>query len=133
MKYLFKAIFEDGAEYNQTPEDISKFLPNKSAFTDVLNLEKEGKKLVCFRLWDEYGKIYEVNLLDGSFNINGIKVNPPEFGIEINNRRIIYFRRVVKNFNAANLEEISGSLIFFLGWQGNDQTGRNYKQTIEIQ
>jgi hypothetical protein len=126
LKYLFKAVFQDGSVYEQNSIDASLHTPEKSSFYDVLETEKSGNKLIQFILTGE-GKTFTVDLITGALDINGVKL--PSM-LPLTNYRLIYFRRNELLFvGAAN---IGHAVTFHLGWQANDETGKNYQNVMEI-
>jgi hypothetical protein len=131
LKYLFQANFSDGTFLQQTQDDISKMEPTKSAFYDVL----QHDNLESFGLFSEQvPNIYAVDLRDGHFEINGVPFNvqDPSEKIENSPRRLIYFRNVTRMFNPENMEETDVNLVYHIGWQLTDSTGRNFQYTISI-
>ena len=121
LKYLFVAQYNDDSLFYQTPEDISITRPGTgSAFSDI-----EHDKLTGFALQGE-GHTYAVDLLDGHFEIDGIPFKV--YDENINNRRLIYFRRNFYHTGAETGHEVE----YHLGWQGNDSTGKNIQRVIII-
>jgi len=126
LKYLFVAQFNDGTFIYQTPDDVSALEPGRSQFYDVLQKEKD---IVAFALFGD-GHQYTVNLEYGHFEIDGIPFflyNEP-----IENRRLIFFRR---HTHVSNLDcsEVSHSIEYHMGWQGNvPGTGENIQRVIII-
>lgn len=122
MKYKFKAIYKDGTEYNQNPEDVSISNPLKSCYYDV-----DQSKLKIFALYND-STVAAVNLENLSFNINGanILLHEPELSIE--NIRLIYYRRNKIVFGPQSKNE---SVTFNIGWQGNIN-GENIKRIVTL-
>lgn len=129
LKYLFTCSFEDGQIYTQNPEDISLLDPSRSCFYDVLK-EQETNKIQLFCLADGEND-YTVDLRDGSFLVNGVKLFLHELEMGYFNRRIIYYRRRTISFSTG-MEEKESSTLFVLGWQGNDVHGNNREFVIKF-
>ncbi|MEK6878879.1 MAG: hypothetical protein AABY22_04690 [Nanoarchaeota archaeon] len=132
LSYLFVAKFANGREIRQNFEDVSTKIPDKSSFTDVLEEEKTGNKLVSFSLISQDGKhkIYTVDLIGGRFVLPSGHVSQVE-GLELTNIRVIYFRENTISFNE-NLQQQGHDITYILGYQGNDSRGKNFKQTIKF-
>lgn len=127
LKYLFIATLKDGTSIAQTHDDVSITNPSKSAFYDIIDKDVEK-----FYLLDAEGNNYGVDLSDGAFYINGAKIFIHDRNEEIlSNFRLIYFRRVKKDFNI-NYEEIDTQITYLLGWQCNNSEGKNVKRIMEI-
>jgi hypothetical protein len=132
MKYLFTAHYSDGSFYEQTHEDISLIDPTKSAFFDIRHDD-----LVTFEIESEGIEgpplLLTVDLRDGHFELNSLALNigpdqvPPDAKL-----RLIYFRRVQRDFNVATGAETAVRVAFHIGWQYNDANGKNVQRTIEI-
>lgn len=130
LKYLFTAIYNDGTEYNQTPEDISVQNPTKSCFFDV-----DQERLVRFILRCE-GKIISVDLSNGEFWINGISLSGIKFNkddaeysfenLSSSKLRLIYFRRRTVLSNSPYVDTS-----YLIGWQTTID-GRNVKRILEF-
>lgn len=94
LKYLFRATFNDGTVYEQSPDDRAKFHDRGSAFTDVMDRIAEVR---LFSLHDDNpGPLLMVDLADGHFEVDGIRiyaqdpsVTPPP-GTRYS---LLYFRR----------------------------------------
>jgi hypothetical protein len=124
LKYLFTAIYDDGTILKQTQEDISTKDPKRSAYYDI-----DHEKLIAFGLESEDSAIV-VHIKDGAFEINGLPfmVNAPN----VENRRLIYYRRVRINFNEDNIEE-AREIEYHIGWQGNEVgTGHNIQRILVL-
>lgn len=122
MKYLFTAQYNDGTEFKQTDEDVSTKDPLRSAFFDL-----EHDKLTAFQLHSADTSV-RVNLITGEFTVNSSSFFAHDE--EVINRRLVYFRRNVREFNA-DRTEISHTIAFHVGWQGNDpKTGENVQRVL---
>lgn len=120
MKYLFAAKFKDGSVVNQTIEDISLVNPEKSAFFDVLNHPSE---LAEFSLCGDSKEIY-LNFNSQTIHVNGVKIKHSTVLADL---RLIYYRQVTLTF-PQGLNEIQ----FNVGWQGNDENGKNHQQILTV-
>ena len=135
MKYLFTTFHgldENGAEIyvEQTPQDISKINPEKSAYYDVLQLEEAGKPPLKFCLVGN-GSCYLVDLIDGSFSFGnseeaGAKfwLDPPRAG----GLKLIYYRHNEISVNCLNGER-RDTTSFNFGWQ---VIGSDVKRIITV-
>lgn len=145
FKYLWSAKFSNGHIVKQHPQDIySKHDPNASynpsSFRDFKDyMETHPKaKLVEFRLANKE-KAYVVSfekperpvIYYEENNRYGIKTK--HFDLvkckrDLKNTRPIYFRRV-------ELNQMTGErriLHYILGFQGNENNGRNYQKTTNV-
>lgn len=130
LKYLFAALFEDGSEIKQPPDDISLLNPSKSSFFDVLEQTKTAL-ISLFGLYNEENA-YMINLSNGEFDVNGAKFFLHDTDLKISNLRIVYFRKNNKQFSSDGTEQKS-KVSYILGWQGNLNDGSNVKYVIEIE
>jgi hypothetical protein len=129
LKYLFEAHFKDDTLIQQSPDDISKIDPTKSAFYDVLQREDD---LIAFGLYsNETSYTYAVDLRDSHFEINKV----PFFASDALNLpretkfRLIYFRQVRRHFHVGTLEPQGIDTSFHIGWQ-TTVDGKNYQHII---
>ncbi len=136
LKYLYQANFADGSFFQQPIEeenDKSAIDPTKSAFFDVLQRQDE---LVSFGLFsEEVPDTWAVDLRDGHFEVNGLPFtaqNPSQPSKSDVTRRLIYFRKVTRNFNPGDLTEIRVHIAFHFGYQYNDKDGKNHQITIAV-
>jgi len=129
LKYLFRAVFNDGTELSQLPDDTNPNGPG-SSFTYLLDEEKKHGGIAAFSLEGE-GTTASVNLKDGTFAINGVVFGAHAQDWEPTDLRLIYFREVKQHIYGG---EIVGSETsrHFIGWQYTDPAGRNRQQTIFI-
>lgn len=130
LKYLFEAHLSDGTVIQQTPQDVSRIEPGRSAFYDV---QQRIADIKYFGLFSE-NATYLVDLTDGHFEIDGkpFHVRDPQMPVQEGTiYRLIYFRRHQVHFNLG-LEEIGHDIQFFLGWQTTID-GKNYQQTIVVE
>ena len=125
MKYLFKAYFENGKILEQSPADVSAIDPQRSSFYDILCEEQIIIRPVKFELHGD-GKIYTVDLTNGSFSINGVifSVYPDE----VTDLKLIYFRRHILNLSGPHC--VSSGISFHFGWQVR---GTNIERTVIIE
>ena len=124
LKYLFTALYDDGTILKQTQEDISTTDPKRSAYYDI-----DHEKLVAFGLEDDSNAIL-VHLTDGSFEINGVPFSITAPNVE--NRRLVYFRRNRINFDELN-SETGREVEYHIGWQGNELgTGKNIQRIMVL-
>lgn len=155
LKYIFTAVYSNGATYLQNQEDKSILEPEKrSCFFDV-----EHDRLVAFVLTGN-GHEYLVDLRDGHFEIDGVEFNHysvPDQEIDpmqvnagqkpkLGKFKLVYFRPTVQKMNADvrinkhGIPEMGNPKItgevqrnYCIGWQAKDiKTGKNYQQVIQI-
>jgi hypothetical protein len=126
LDYLFIARFKDGTAIHQTRYDVSTLEPlTRSAFYDVLQRLPEVESFTLTKGPREH----TVYLKDGHFNSDGrILLNPHG---ELTNFRLVYFRRVQQDTTGAHRERPEVKL-YFMGWQANDASGKNYQMMLEI-
>lgn len=128
LDYLFVAEFKDGTRYYQDKRDRSLVEPlTRSAFYDVQQRLDEVTK---FSLVGG-GREHTVFLYDGHFETDGeIIVSHPSLG-DLTKRRLIYFRRCEQTVKAGQAmpPKVVG---YFIGWQANDEHGRNQQMVLEI-
>ena len=130
LKYLFTSSFSDGKIYSQNEEDLSSIDPARSCFYDVLQEEEKGNKVELFCLADGTND-YTVDIRDGTFLVNGIKLFLHKPEMPYFNRRLIYYRRRTISFSQG-LEETGISTLFVIGWQATDIHGNNAEFTIKF-
>lgn len=125
LDYLFVAEFKDGSRYFQDRYDRSIEHPlSKSAFYDV---SQHLADVSTFTLTDGNRK-HTVFLSDGHFQTDGTIITSP-YG-ELTNYRLIYFRRVQQ---VTSRDGVSSDIVgYFIGWQANDASGKNYQMMLEI-
>ncbi len=121
LKYLFTVVYEDSTKFKQPPEDISAIDPKRSAFFDI-----RQDDVMLFSL-DDTEHLFEVDLRDGEFSVDGVYffAQIPPSGAKL---RLIYFRRHRYHFTAG-LEEIGHEIEYHFGWQCTHE-GKNYQQTL---
>lgn len=122
LKYLFTCQYNDGTEFKQNINDISEKDSTRSAFFDI-----EHNKLIKFSITDNKNT-FSVSLIDGYFEINHIPFKLHEE--EINNIRLIFFRRHKHTFNP---EQHKHNITYHIGFQANLLDGTNIKRVIEVE
>ena len=120
LKYLFTAFYSDSSFYKQNPEDISIKAPGKSCYYDV-----EQEKLVKFELSDGVNTS-SVDLTNGSFIVNGLKIEINKPDAPIGGFRLIYYRKNTVIFGGG-LTDVT----YNIGWQ-TTVNGENIKRIIEF-
>jgi hypothetical protein len=133
MKYLFKAHFQDGAQYQQNAQDVSISDSGRSCFFDVQQELNRGNEIVLFSLSNGVNA-YHVNLIDGTFSIQGEQPDIcPDSNLIIPEDvsgpfRLVYFRRHTHNFNDPyNAHWFT----YNFGWQ-TTHNGVNIKKILEV-
>lgn len=137
LRYLFRALFEDGTEIEQTPEDVSCVDPRKSAFYDVIS--KTNSRLCFFQISDSHGNSFSVNLQDGHFEANNLPMwlqpvatdtIPPGGRYEL-----IYCRDHRHQFQIGGdgaVQEDNHQVGFRIGWNYAAPDGRTYTQCLVV-
>jgi hypothetical protein len=121
LKYLFRSTLKDGSVYKQTKEDKSLFKENGSAFTDIAEEELKSFSL------ERWGEKYEVNLLNGTFTVNGKEIKLHDEPVK--DFRLVYFRRHFHN--SIQDKEVSHDVEYHFGWQSTFN-GKNIKHIMVI-
>lgn len=109
LAYRFRAYFADGDFYTQSEDDSPSIAPEGSSFTDVLNLQAQGKQLVAFALIPAGGEepIAAVHLDTGHFELGGHEFWAGEPGED---HSLVYHRTVTRtrsmDVDAVTLEEL---------------------------
>lgn len=127
LKYLFTAEYNNGATYQQTPEDVSINDPKKSCFYDI-----DHTKLVKFTLKGE-GHTYAVDLRDGHFEIDGVPFYMHE-DPDLVAFRLIFFRQHTHTIQQSRDKdrELSHEIVYRFGWQTETVKGENYQRVMQI-
>lgn len=123
LKYLFTAFYEDGSVYSQEPDDKSTN-GGGSAFSDV-----DHVRLSRFNI-DGAGHRYGVNLKDGSFQINGVEFKMHSEDDQLENFKLIFWRRNYRLFNQALLE-MEHVVKYRIGWLAKGPNG-NVERVMEV-
>lgn len=136
LKYIFIAEFDDGTFYTQDEQDIAKIAKQGSAFTDVLELQKD-KKLIAFTIicHDKSEETtLSLSLISGRFILNGkelivegdkpVPINDPDY-------RLIFYRQHQHDFNPESQEETAHRVTYFIGWQTTVDE-KNYQSVVGI-
>lgn len=136
LKYLLQIEFIDGTLWSGGPEDTSRIDGTRSSFYDLLQIDKKIK-----RAWLEGNKglnTLGVNLLTGTFSINGVDFQIDQDQFPPMQRELIFFREHTHNTNVTyksgiiqDHKEIGHSTKYFLGWKVN-VGGKEYKQIVGI-
>lgn len=132
LDYLFTAEYEDGSIFVQPLDNKSKNHDdnaehNPSAYSDI-----DQDKLVRFTLTGK-GHVYSVDLKTGFFTIDDVQFTAADQNfVPCNPLRLIYFREIRKTFNV-EMDEIDHYVNrYFIGWQTNDEEGKNIQHTIGV-
>jgi hypothetical protein len=129
FEYLFVAEFSDGTKLFQDRQDRSIEQPlTRSAFWDVQQKIARGGKLVRFTLCNRRRE-HTVFLDDGHFKTDGQIICSP-YG-QLTNYRVVYFRRCQQVWEDGVLS-YPRVTSYFLGWQANDDAGKNFQMALEI-
>lgn len=118
MKYLFGVQFLDGTFLEQTPQDVSKINPLKSAYYDILQEEEKGNPPVKFCLVGE-GCSYLVDLYDGHFEAGIGGEQGAIFWLyrPLDNLvKLIYYRDVSFSISS-DFSDSHKDIVFNFGWQ----------------
>lgn len=126
MRFLYRATFTDGTNFEQPQDDSSKLLPGeKSSKHDILEHMK-GRELATIELLDGAGPWHFVYRSSGSLEIRNYEFKAHgEFRpgealpegcewIEGDPAQGVYFRRVRRHFNTG-MEEVAFERSFCIG------------------
>lgn len=112
---MWTALYDD----NTSLDEIDKDIVNK--FSDI-----NQHKLVEFIASNGHSQAV-VNLHNGTINVNGTEL---EFGFEDCSYRLIYFKRVRKEFSQTG-GLLNGKKSYFVGWQTTIDN-KNHKRMVEL-
>jgi hypothetical protein len=120
LKYLFVAVLVDGTKIEQTPDDVSKFDPTRSAFFDVV-----GKVVERFELYSD-DESFSVSLKDGSFqhDFSTFRLHDEQ----LKDYKLIYFRRHKHHMIAG--KQVGHDIEYHFGWEAKGPDGKNIQRTI---
>ena len=133
MKFnlIWKAIFNDGTELNQFNDKEQNI---ENLFRKVLERQDQLKEICLFNIIT--GKKYRVDLSLGIISIGNKEIEKDQLK-DKPNLRLIYFRRIEKEFQLDNKEidlRLGGrikSISYFLGYQYTENN-INHKSLIQI-
>lgn len=127
LKIHWLAQFSDGSQLKQFETDGKENL-----FRGVLNRQNDLVKFILFHTEKSLRLTLDLKL--GVIYINNIQMPQPELLSNVddrNRKRLIYFRRRKMEISQSG-KEIKQDVIYFLGYQYNDRTGKNFKKIIQI-
>ena len=119
------------AKFNSHP-DLKQFDNNgkEHALKEVLALHDDLKSFSLTHV--EKDLQFVLDIKTGLIYINNRQIPEPELLSKKDRKlRLIYFRRN-KVFLGTNLQELSRTITYFLGYQYNDGQGNNHKKLIQI-
>lgn len=125
MKYLFIAEYKDGATYAQNLQDISLTDEKRSCFFDV----RQEDVLRFFLTGGD--NVFCVDLSDGHFEVNEVPFFMHDAGLGLKDFRLIFYRQHTHQFSG-DRKELAHDINFCIGWQTNDDNGKNVKRIMEI-
>lgn len=123
LSFVWQALFEDGTQINQFDSNEIEY-----RFQEVVD---RFDKLAFFNLTNKAGKMFTVNLQEGLLGYNDLVISYRKSEEEKRNIRLIFFRRHKVDLNA-QLEELNHNIEYHLGYQYNDNEGKNRQITIII-
>ncbi len=139
LKYLFIAEYNDGTQFYQMPDDTSKTRAGGSAFTDV-----EQDRLVLFRLYsveDDGENVYEVDLRDGAFRVNGARFFAHPDGLFEPGQHfdLLFFRKhreelefkTSEGYITGIAQKKEAPLVYIIGWK-TKLDGLDVQRTLEF-
>lgn len=132
LDLIWVGIFNDGKVIRQF-DDTEQKVENK--FSEIQNRQDS---LIQFALVNEKtGVAYLADLVTGTISIQLINDSPLFADDDMRkentkNYRLIYFRRVQHHFTSDLQTKLSSNINYFLGFQYNDQDGRNHKTLMKI-
>ena len=123
LNFHWKAIFIDGTTISQFDENKKehKFQEVKDRFSDLIRFELYKKDMT---------QVFAVDLINGLI-YDSEQVIPKEFKKSKSNIRLIFFRRHQVDLND-NMKEINHRIVYFLGFQYNDDDNINKKIIFQI-
>ena len=128
LDYLFTAQLSDGSVIVQDRHDRSVTEPlTQSTFYDVRQRIAHVRRFFITSLDTRH--LHLVDLTDGHFETDGTILTSP-YG-ELTNYRVVYFRRCQQILEGGTLlpPRITS---YFIGWQANDSTGKNFQMSLEV-
>lgn len=139
LKYLLNVYFEDQTEWLQEAEDVSHIDPKRSHYYDLLQIKKN---ILAACLIDAETKIpvTAVNLMTGTFGVNGMDVYVGQNALPAMQRELVFFREhqhdMVNTYESAtgkltDQEEGGHRVKYFLGWKVTI-AGKEEQQVIGI-
>ena len=131
---IWIAEFKDGSITKQFEDQDQKI---ENLFKEVLD---KKDSLIRFSLMNRHTSLsYTVNLESGIFGITSPAFQNTLLDIdeELKNDtelkyRLIYFRRVSRDFNSDFKEIGNAKITYFLGYQYTDQQNKNHKRLMKI-
>jgi len=127
LKIHWLAQFSDGSQLKQFETNGKENL-----FRGVLDRQNDLVKFILFHTEKSLRLILDLKL--GVIYINSIQMPQPELLSNVddkNRKRLIYYRRRKMEISQSG-KEIRQDVIYFLGYQYNDRSGKNYKKIIQI-
>lgn len=135
LNLVWSALFNDGSRLFQFSDDSNQMneteVPAKRVFDNQENLVEFGLYNV------RTGTAYVVDLKLGIIKTirQGGAIAAPEedvLGDRDYRYRLIYFRRVRRDFNSSLSQIGEANITYFLGYQFTDEFGKNHKKLIQI-
>lgn len=131
LDLIWTAKFKDGSTINQFDEQETQTKEHK--FKEILDHQEN---LIGFTLVNIHTNVaYILNLENGTINItlNGSEELEPDKEMlkGLYKYRLIYFRRVQRYFTSS-MVETGVDITYFLGFQYNDEDGKNHKRFVKI-
>lgn len=122
LDFLFVAEYSDGSVYYQTPQDISRQNPLKSAFYDIrqspLIPEEKLVKFGLIRLRAHPILVVVVDLRTGAFTLNGQPIPIPPNAPRKRDATPIYL--IYERRNELEINGGGHKVIYRLGWKHGD-------------
>lgn len=133
LDFIWVARFANGDVIKQFEDPMEQTREN--AFKSVLDRHDELDRFALVSV--RSGDIYMVNMVDGtlSFMRNGETEPIPDDDMlckEQPKYRLIYFRRVLREFSFDLKELNSPKVSYFLGVQYTDRSDKNHKRLVKI-
>jgi len=127
LKIHWLAQFSDGSQLKQFETNGKENL-----FRGVLNRQNDLVKFILFHT--KKSLRFTLDLKLGVIYINALQMPQPELLSDVddkNRKRLIYFRRCKMEIGQLG-QQIKTNVIYFLGYQWNNETGKNFKRIIQI-
>lgn len=134
LDFAWVARFSDGTVLKQFEDSVGQ--GSEVGFKAVL--DKQDALEVFELVGSKAGIRVSVDLVRGtvcSHHIDDAEVVEPDMDMLRQDKyqyRLIYFRRVSRNFNSKFQEIGEPSVAYFLGFQYTDENGKNHKRLMRI-
>ena len=124
LEFTWNAILKDGSQIHQF---------NKDGIETRFKLVKDNfDNLAYFNLTNNKGKLFTIDLLNGSIGYNSSVLPYVESKENKKNIRLIFFSRHTVKIGMNDLKTKSHTIIYHLGYQWLNSNNENRKIILEI-